>query len=74
MNAWAQHFFFALFHIARVEALESAGSFDPGLYGLAPRATRIFLAMRIVLWLVVFLGLDLVAWGIWEEQQLGLAD
>lgn len=69
INAWAQHFFFTMFHIARAEALESAGSFSPGPYGLTPEATQIFVGIRILLWASILFGIALLAWGVWEETQ-----
>jgi cytochrome b subunit of formate dehydrogenase len=69
MNAWAQHFFFTMFHIARGESLEGVGSFSPGPYGNTPEATQIFLGLRILIWVLILGGLILLVWGIWEEYQ-----
>ena len=66
VNAWARHFFFAAFHVARGEALEGAGSFDPGPYAV-PEATRIFLGTRLLLWPLLAVGVGLLAWGVYEE-------
>ncbi|MFB6202043.1 MAG: hypothetical protein ABEI98_08530 [Halorhabdus sp.] len=69
INAWARHFFFTMFHIARGESLEGAGSFAPGPYGNAPEATQIFLGTRVLIWLFIVLGIALVAWSLWEESR-----
>ena len=68
VNAWARHFFFAAFHVARGEALEGTGSFDPGPYAV-PEATRIFLGTRLLLWALLAVGLALLAWGVVEEYR-----
>ncbi|MFB6268014.1 MAG: hypothetical protein ABEI31_10170 [Halodesulfurarchaeum sp.] len=67
INAWAEHLFFALFHIARGESLEGAGSFDPGPYGVTPEATEIFIGTRLVIWLLIVLGLGLVLWELSDQ-------
>lgn len=67
LNAWAGHFFFTMYHVARGEALEGAGSFDPGPYGTTPGTAEIFLGTRVLLWGLVVVGLALLAWGIREE-------
>lgn len=66
-NAWAGHLFFALFHVARAESLESVGSFDPGQYGGSPGATAVFVGLRVLIWVVLLGGLGLVGWGVYEE-------
>ena len=71
LNAWAQHFFFAAFHIARAEALEGAGSFNPGPYGVTPESTQIFLGIRVLLWLLLLAGIGLLGWGAWDETRQG---
>ncbi|ESP88329.1 hypothetical protein [Candidatus Halobonum tyrrellensis] len=68
VNAWARHFFFAAFHVARGEALEWTGSFDPGRYA-DPETVRIFLGTRLLLWLLLAVGLALLAWGMYEEYE-----
>lgn len=69
LNAWAVHFFFAAFHLARAETLEATGSFDPGPYVAGPRFVRIFVGVRVLIWLAVFAGVALLAWGVWEERR-----
>ncbi|MBX0298301.1 hypothetical protein [Haloarcula nitratireducens] len=69
LNAWARHFFFTMFYIARGESLEGAGSFDPGPYGVAPESTQIFLGIRLLLWLLVCFGIALLVWGVLEETR-----
>lgn len=68
-NAWAQHFFFTQFHIARATTLEATGEFNPGTYLAGPEAVELFIVTRILLWGVTLFGLLLVAWGIWEQHQ-----
>lgn len=70
-NAWAQHFFFTMFHIARGVSLEGAGSFSPGSYGNAPESTQIFIGTRILIWVFIVVGIVLLAWGIWDEYRSG---
>lgn len=69
LDAWARHFFFTMFHIARAESLEGAGSFSPGPYGVDPHSTQIFIGIRVLLWLCILLGVALLVWGVWEETQ-----
>ena len=69
ISAWAQHFFFAMFHIARGESLEGSGSFDPGPYGNAPEATQIFIGTRILVYVLIVVGIVLLVWGIWDEYR-----
>lgn len=68
LNAWAAHFFFAAFHLARAETLEATGSFDPGPYPAGPRFVQMFVGIRVLLWLTVFAGAALLAWGVWEDR------
>jgi hypothetical protein len=69
INAWARHFFFTMFYIARAESLESAGSFSPGPYGLTPETTQIFIGVRVLLWAALLFGIALLAWGVWEDTR-----
>lgn len=69
INAWAQHFFFTTFHIARGKSLEGAGSFDPGPYGNTPEATQIFIGTRFLIWAFILVGIALVVWGIRDEYR-----
>lgn len=62
-NAWLGHLFFALFHLARAESLESVGSFDPGQYGGSLESTAVFVGLRVVIWVVLVGGLELVVGG-----------
>jgi len=67
LNAWAQHFFFAMFHIAAAQSLAHRGSFSPGPYGNDPTAVGIFVGVRVVVWVAILAGLALLAWGVREE-------
>jgi hypothetical protein len=69
INAWAQHLFFTMFHIARGESLEGAGSFDPGPYGNTPEATQIFVGTRLLIWVLIVAGIGMLAWGVWDEYR-----
>lgn len=68
-NAWAKHFFFTQFHIARATTLEATGSFNPGTYMAGPEAVELFIVARVLIWGVALVGLLLVGWGIWEQHR-----
>ena len=68
-DAWARHFFFTQFHIARATTLEATGSFDPGTYLAGPEAVDVFVGIRLLTWVVVLFGLLLVVWGVWEQHR-----
>ena len=67
LNAWASHFFFAMFHIAAAQSLAHRGTFSPGSYGNDPAAVGIFVGIRIVVWVAILAGLGLLAWGVRRE-------
>lgn len=69
INAWARHFFFTMFHIARGESLEGTGSFNPGPYGNAPEATQIFIGTRVLVWVLIVVGIIILVWGIRDEYR-----
>ena len=61
VDAWARHFFFAAFHLARAAALDATGSFDPGSY--AAGTARLFVGTRVLMWLLLAVGIGLLVWG-----------
>ena len=71
-NAWATHFFFTMFYIARAQSLESAGSFSPGRYA-SPEETTVSLGIRVLLWAVIAVGVALMAWGVYDELREEMA-
>jgi hypothetical protein len=69
LDAWAKHFFFTMYHVARGESLEGAGSFDPGPYGARPGTAEIFVGTRILVWVALLFGLGLLVWGTVAEYR-----
>ncbi|MFO7968190.1 MAG: hypothetical protein R6U44_11390 [Archaeoglobaceae archaeon] len=67
VNEWASHFFFAAFNLAKGMSLEGAGTFSPGPY-TDPAAVQIFVGTRVIIWVLMAVGIGLMAWGIKEEK------
>lgn len=68
VNAWASHFFFAAFKLAKGMSLEGGGSFSPGPYP-DPAAVQIFVGTRVLIWILMAIGIGLMAWGIKEQKE-----